>query len=178
VAFFCLTSLAKKGVEEWSNKMQRHPMTKEGADALQQELQKLKTVERPKVSKAIAEAREHGDLKENAEYHAAREEQGLIEARIKLIEGLLGSVQIIDVTKLKPNGKVVFGSTVTVLNLETDEEVTYKIVGEEEADIKHNKISVNSPIARALIAKEEGDEVVVKAPKGNIDYEIVEIQYI
>ncbi|NCN43156.1 MAG: transcription elongation factor GreA [Piscirickettsiaceae bacterium CG_4_9_14_3_um_filter_43_564] len=158
--------------------MQRHPMTKEGADALQQELQKLKTVERPKVSKAIAEAREHGDLKENAEYHAAREEQGLIEARIKLIEGLLGSVQIIDVTKLKPNGKVVFGSTVTVLNLETDEEVTYKIVGEEEADIKHNKISVNSPIARALIAKEEGDEVVVKAPKGNIDYEIVEIQYI
>jgi len=178
LAFFCLTSLAKKGVEEWSNKMQRHPMTKEGADALQQELQKLKTVERPKVSKAIAEAREHGDLKENAEYHAAREEQGLIEARIKLIEGLLGSVQIIDVTKLKPNGKVVFGSTVTVLNLETDEEVTYKIVGEEEADIKHNKISVNSPIARALIAKEEGDEVVVKAPKGNIDYEIVEIQYI
>jgi len=178
LAFFCLTSLAKKGVEEWSNKMQRHPMTKEGADALQQELQKLKTVERPKVSKAIAEAREHGDLKENAEYHAAREEQGLIEARIKLIEGLLGSVQIIDVTKLKPNGKVVFGSTVTVLNLETDEEVTYKIVGEEEADIKHNKISVNSPIARALIAKEEGDEVLVKAPKGNIDYEIVEIQYI
>jgi len=178
LAFFCLTSLAKKGVEEWSNKMQRHPMTKEGADALQQELQKLKTVERPKVSKAIAEAREHGDLKENAEYHAAREEQGLIEARIKLIEGLLGSVQIIDVTKLKPNGKVVFGSTVTVLNLETDEEVTYKIVGEEEADIKHNKISVNSPIDRALIAKEEGDEVVVKAPKGNIDYEIVEIQYI
>jgi len=178
LAFFCLTSLAKKGVEEWSNKMQRHPMTKEGADALQQELQKLKTVERPKVSKAIAEAREHGDLKENAEYHAAREEQGLIEARIKLIEGLLGSVQIIDVTKLKPNGKVVFGSTVTVLNVETDEEVTYKIVGEEEADIKHNKISVNSPIARALIAKEEGDEVVVKAPKGNIDYEIVEIQYI
>jgi len=178
LAFFCLTSLAKKGVEEWSNKMQRHPMTKEGADALQQELQKLKTVERPKVSKAIAEAREHGDLKENAEYHDAREEQGLIEARIKLIEGLLGSVQIIDVTKLKPNGKVVFGSTVTVLNLETDEEVTYKIVGEEEADIKHNKISVNSPIARALIAKEEGDEVVVKAPKGNIDYEIVEIQYI
>jgi len=178
LAFFCLTSLAKKGVEEWSNKMQRHPMTKEGADALQQELQKLKTVERPKVSKAIAEAREHGDLKENAEYHAAREEQGLIEARIKLIEGLLGSVQIIDVTKLKPNGKEVFGSTVTVLNLETDEEVTYKIVGEEEADIKHNKISVNSPIARALIAKEEGDEVVVKAPKGNIDYEIVEIQYI
>lgn len=158
--------------------MQRHPMTKEGADTLKQELQKLKTVERPAISKAIAEAREHGDLKENAEYHAAREQQGLIEARIKQIEGLLGSVQIIDVTKLSPNGKVVFGATVTVLNLDTDEEVTYKIVGEEEADIKHGKISVNSPIARALIAKEEGDEVVVKAPSGDIDYEIVEIQYL
>ncbi|PLA74741.1 transcription elongation factor GreA [Hydrogenovibrio sp. SC-1] len=158
--------------------MQRHPMTKEGADRLKQELQNLKTVERPAVSKAIAEAREHGDLKENAEYHAAREQQGLMEARIKQIEGLLGSVQIIDVTKLSPNGKVVFGATVTVLNLDNDEEVTYKIVGEEEADIKHGKISVNSPIARALIAKEEGDEVVVKAPSGDIDYEIVEIQYI
>lgn len=158
--------------------MQRHPMTKEGADALKKELQNLKTVERPAISKAIAEAREHGDLKENAEYHAAREQQGLMEARIKQIEGLLGSVQIIDVTKLSPNGKVVFGSTVTVLNLDNDEEVTYKIVGEEEADIKHGKISVNSPIARALIAKEEGDEVVVKAPSGDIDYEIVEIQYI
>lgn len=158
--------------------MQRHPMTKEGADALKQELQNLKTVERPAISKAIAEAREHGDLKENAEYHAAREQQGLMEARIKQIEGLLGSVQIIDVTKLSPNGKVVFGATVTVLNLDTDEEVTYKIVGEEEADIKHGKISVNSPIARALIAKVEGDEVVVKAPSGDIDYEIVEIQYL
>lgn len=158
--------------------MQRHPMTKEGADALKQEVQKLKMVERPAISKAIAEAREHGDLKENAEYHAAREQQGLMEARIKQIESLLGSVQIIDVTKLKPNGKVVFGSTVTLLNLGSDEEVTYKIVGEEEADLKHQKISVNSPIARALITKEEGDEVVVKAPSGNIDYEIVEIQYI
>ena len=158
--------------------MQRHPMTKEGADALQQELLKLKNIDRPKVSKAISEAREHGDLKENAEYHAAREQQGLMEARIKQIEGMLSSVQIIDVTKLKPNGKVVFGSTVTLLNIDSDEEVTYKIVGEEEADIQHNKISVNSPIARALIAKEEGEEVVVKAPKGNIDYEIVEIQYI
>lgn len=157
--------------------MQRHPMTKEGADALQQELQKLKNIDRPKVSKAISEAREHGDLKENAEYHAAREQQGLMEARIKQIESLLGNVQIIDVTKLKPNGKVVFGSTVTLLNIDTDEEVTYKIVGQEEADIQHNKISVNSPIARALITKEEGEEVVVKAPKGNIDYEIVEIQY-
>lgn len=158
--------------------MQRHPMTKEGADALQEELQHLKKVERPAVSNAIAEAREHGDLKENAEYHAAREQQGLMEARIKQIESLLGSVQIIDVTKLNPNGKVVFGSTVTILNLETEEEVTYKIVGEEEADIKHNKISVNSPIARALIAKEEGEEITVNAPSGNIEYEIVEIQYV
>lgn len=158
--------------------MQRHPMTKEGADALQEELQHLKKVERPAVSNAIAEAREHGDLKENAEYHAAREQQGLMEARIKQIESLLGSVQIIDVTKLNPNGKVVFGSTVTILNVDTEEEVSYKIVGEEEADIKHNKISVNSPIARALIAKEEGEEITVKAPSGNIEYEIVEIQYV
>ncbi|MGC9386878.1 MAG: transcription elongation factor GreA [Hydrogenovibrio sp.] len=158
--------------------MQRHPMTKQGADALQVELQRLKKEERPAISTAIAEAREHGDLKENAEYHAAREQQGMIEARISQIENILARVQIIDVTKLKPNGKVVFGATVTVMNLETEAEVTYQIVGEEEADLKQNKISVNSPIARALIAKEEGEEVVVKAPSGNIDYEIVEIQYI
>lgn len=158
--------------------MQRHPMTKEGADALQVELNKLKKEDRPAVSVAIAEAREHGDLKENAEYHAAREQQGLIEARITQIEHLLGSVQIIDVTKLNPGGKIVFGTTVTVLNLDSDAEVTYKIVGHEEADVKHNKISVNSPIARALIGKAEGDEVTVAAPGGNIDYEIVEVQYI
>ncbi|MBD3821550.1 MAG: transcription elongation factor GreA [Thiotrichales bacterium] len=158
--------------------MQRHPMTKEGADALKIELNKLKKEDRPAISTAIAEAREHGDLKENAEYHAAREQQGLIEARIAQIEHILGSAQIIDVTKLNPGGKVVFGATVTVLNIDTDEEMTYKIVGHEEADLKHNKISVNSPIARALIGKEEGEEVVVIAPSGNIDYEIVAIQYI
>lgn len=158
--------------------MQRHPMTKEGADALQAELNKLKKEDRPAVSAAIAEAREHGDLKENAEYHAAREQQGLIEGRITQIEHLLGAIQIIDVTKLNPGGKIVFGTTVTVLNLDSDEEVTYKIVGHEEADVKQNKISVNSPIARALIGKVEGDEVVVTAPGGNIEYEIVEIQYI
>lgn len=158
--------------------MQRHPMTKEGADALQAELNKLKKEDRPAVSAAIAEAREHGDLKENAEYHAAREQQGLIEARITQIEHLLGAVQIIDVTKLNPSGKIIFGTTVTVLNLESDEEVTYKIVGHEEADVKQNKISVNSPIARALIGNTEGDEVVVAAPGGNIEYEIVEVQYI
>lgn len=158
--------------------MQRHPMTKEGADALAEELKKLKTEERPRITNEIAEAREHGDLKENAEYHAAREQQGLIEARIKQIEGLLSNAQVIDVTKLTPNGKVVFGATVTVLNVDTDEEVTYKVVGNDEADLKHNKISVNSPIARALIGKEEGDEIIVEAPSGNIDYEIVEIEYI
>ncbi len=158
--------------------MQKHPMTKEGADALQAELNKLKKEDRPRITEAIAEAREHGDLKENAEYHAAREQQGLVEARIKQIEGLMANAQIIDVTKLPATGKVVFGATVTVLNLDTDEELSYKIVGNEESDVKANKISVNSPIARALIGKEEGDEVVVQAPSGNIDYEIVEIQYI
>jgi len=158
--------------------MQKHPMTKEGADALQTELNKLKKEDRPRITESIADAREHGDLKENAEYHAAREQQGLVEARITQIEGQLSHAQIIDVTKLNPGGKIVFGATVTVLNVDTDEEVTYKIVGNEESDIKANKISVNSPIARALIGKEEGDEVIVKAPSGNIDYEIVEIQYI
>lgn len=158
--------------------MQKHPMTKEGADALQTELNKLKKEERPRITQAIADAREHGDLKENAEYHAAREQQGLVEARISQIEGQLSHAQIIDVTKLNPGGKIVFGATVTVLNVDTDEELTYKIVGNEESDVKLNKISVNSPIARALIGKEEGDEVIVLAPSGNIDYEILEVQYI
>lgn len=158
--------------------MEKHPMTKEGADALQAELNKLKKEDRPRITKAIADAREHGDLKENAEYHAAREEQGLVEARVSQIEGALSHAQIIDVTKLNPGGKIVFGATVVVVNLDTDEELTYKIVGNEEADVKQNKISVNSPIARALIGKEEGDEAIVQAPSGNIDYEIVEVQYI
>lgn len=153
-------------------------MTKEGADALQTELNKLKKEDRPRITEAIADAREHGDLKENAEYHAAREQQGLVEARIKQLEALLSNAQIIDVTKLPQTGKVVFGATVTLLNIDSDEEVTYKIVGNEESDVKANKISVNSPIARALIGKEEGEEIVVQAPSGNIDYEIVEIQYI
>lgn len=158
--------------------MNKHPMTKEGADALTEELNRLKKVERPRITEAIADAREHGDLKENAEYHAAREQQGLVEARIKQIEGILSHSQIIDVTKLPQTGKVVFGVTVSVLNVDTDEEVTYKIVGNEEADLKHNKVSVNSPIARALIGKEAGDEVVVQAPSGNIDYEILEVEYL
>ena len=158
--------------------MDKHPMTKEGAEALQTELNKLKKEDRPRITEAIADAREHGDLKENAEYHAAREQQGLVEARIKHIEGTLSLAQIIDVTKLNPRGKVVFGATVTVLNLDTDAEVSYKIVGHDEAHIADNKISINSPIARALIGKEQGDEVIVKAPKGDIDYEILEIIYI
>jgi len=158
--------------------MNKHPMTKEGADALQTELNKLKKEDRPRITEAIAEAREHGDLKENAEYHAAREQQGLVEARIKQIEAILSNAQIIDITKLPQTGKVVFGVTVTLLNVDTDDEVTYKIVGNEEADLKHNKVSVNSPIARALIGKEEGDEVVVQAPSGNIDYEILNVEYI
>lgn len=158
--------------------MTKHPMTKEGAEALQAELNKLKKEDRPRITEAIAEARDHGDLKENAEYHAAREQQGLVEARIKQIESILAHVQIIDVTKLNPNGKVVFGATVTVLNIDTDEELTYKIVGNEESNVAANKISINSPIARALIGKQEGDEVIVEAPSGNIDYEIVKIDYI
>jgi transcription elongation factor GreA len=158
--------------------MNKHPMTKEGADALQEELNKLKKEERPKITEAIAEAREHGDLKENAEYHAAREQQGLVEARIKQIESILSHAQIIDVTKLENTGKAVFGTTVTLMNVDTEEEVTYKIVGNDEADLKHNKVSVGSPIARAIIGKEEGDEVRVDAPAGAIDYEIVEVQYI
>ncbi len=157
---------------------QKHPLTKEGADKLKAELKRLKQEERPRIAQAIAEAREHGDLKENAEYHAAREQQGLIEARIRQIEGILANAQIIDVTKLNPEGRVVFGSTVHLLNLDTDEEVVYKIVGDEEADLSHGKISVSSPIARALIGKEEGDEVTVEAPGGNIDYEIVKVEYI
>ncbi|VAW49807.1 Transcription elongation factor GreA [hydrothermal vent metagenome] len=158
--------------------MQKHPMTKEGADALQAELTKLKKEDRPAVIEAIATARDHGDLKENAEYHAAREMQGLIEGRIQQIEAVLSLAQIIDVTKMTPSGKIIFGTTVTLLNVDTDEEVTYKIVGHEEADIKQNKISVNSPVARALIGKEEGDECMVMAPGGNIDYEIINIEYI
>ncbi|TQV75614.1 transcription elongation factor GreA [Aliikangiella marina] len=153
-------------------------MTKAGAEALQKELTDLKQNQRPKVVAAIAEAREHGDLKENAEYHAAREQQGFIEGRIQEIEGKLGTAQIIDVTTITNNGKVIFGTTLDLVNLETDDEVTYQIVGDDEADIKLNKISVNSPIARALIGKEEGEVAVVRTPNGDVEYEIVEVKYI
>lgn len=158
--------------------MNQYPMTVKGAEALRVELDELKFNRRPAISEAIASARELGDLKENAEYHAAREEQGLCEARISLIEDQLSNAQIIDVTKMANNGKVIFGVTVTLVNIDTDEEVTYRIVGEEEADIKAGLISVTSPIARALIGKEQDDEVAVDTPGGTVEFEISDVQYI
>jgi len=158
--------------------MQRFPMTTEGAAALRDELQRLKTEDRPRVSKAIAEAREHGDLKENAEYHAAREEQGFIEGRIQEIEAKLSAAQIINIRDIPVSGKVIFGTTVTIINTATDEEKTYQIVGDDEADIKKNKISVNSPIARGLIGKEEGDVAKIETPSGMVEYEIDQVQHI
>jgi transcription elongation factor GreA len=157
--------------------MSKVPLTARGAAKLQQELKQLKTIERPKVIKAIAEAREHGDLKENAEYHAAREQQSFIEGRIKDIEGKLSHAQIIDVTKLDAGGKVVFGATVVVLELDNDEEFTYQIVGDDEADIKHGLVSISSPIARALIGKQEGDDVFLETPGGAREFEILEVRY-
>lgn len=157
--------------------MEKHPMTKTGAERLRAELSELKTVKRPAVIAAIAEARAHGDLKENAEYHAAREQQGFIEGRIKDIEAKLSHAQIIDVSSLDAGGKVVFGAIVVVLDLNTDVEKTYQIVGVDEADIKHNKISVTSPVARALIGKIEGDEVALEAPGGTHEFEILEVRY-
>lgn len=152
-------------------------MTLAGAEALRAELNELKSVKRPAVVAAIAEAREHGDLKENAEYHAAREQQGFIEGRIKDIEGKLGNAQIIDVKSLNADGKVVFGATVVLLDINTDAEKTYQIVGLDEADIKQNKISVTSPVARALIGKQEGDEVELEAPGGIHEFEVLEVRY-
>ncbi|MEJ2403072.1 MAG: transcription elongation factor GreA [Candidatus Thiodiazotropha sp.] len=157
--------------------MNKVPLTARGAAKLQDELKQLKSVERPKVIKAIAEAREHGDLKENAEYHAAREQQSFIEGRIKDIEGKLSHAQIIDVTQLNAGGKVVFGATVVVLELDNDEEFTYQIVGDDEADIKNGLISVSSPIARALIGKQEGDDVFLNTPGGAREFEILEVRY-
>ncbi len=154
------------------------PITARGAEMLRKELQHLKSVERPKVIQAIAEAREHGDLKENAEYHAAREQQSFIEGRIGEINGKLGNAQIIDVTTLNPGGKVVFGATVDLIDEETGKEVTYQIVGEDEANIAQGMISITSPIARALIGKEEGDIAEVQAPGGIKEYEVVGVRYI
>ena len=158
--------------------MTKYPMTVQGARALEEELKHLKTVLRPQITAAIATARELGDLSENAEYHAAREQQGMSEARIRDIEGRLSAAQIIDVTTIPYTGKVFFGTTVDIVNVESDETVTYQIVGEDEADLKQGKISVTSPIARALVGKEEGEVVVVQTPGGLIEYEIVEVRHI
>jgi len=158
--------------------MNKVPMTVAGSEALREELERLKKVDRPRIVSAIAEAREHGDLKENAEYHAAREQQGFCEGRIQDIEGKLSNCQIIDVTKIPEGDKVIFGSTVDIINVETDDELTYQIVGDDEADVKIHKISVNSPIARALIGKEVGDVAVVKTPNGIVEYEIDAVKHI
>jgi len=158
--------------------MQKIPLTVTGANKLREELEELKTVIRPRIIAAIAEAREHGDLKENAEYHAAREQQSFAEGRIAEIESKLANANIIDVTKMDAKGKVVFGSTVTIEDLDDEKTVTYQIVGEDEADIKAGRISIGSPIARALIGKEVEDVVTVKAPGGEKEYEIIKIEYI
>jgi len=153
-------------------------MTEQGAVALRAELEQLKTVLRPRIVNDIAIARDHGDLKENAEYHAAREEQGFCEGRIQEIEGKLSNAQIIDVTTIPNKGRVIFGTTVTALNLDDDSQVTYRIVGDDEADIKANLISVNSPIARAFIGKNIDDEISVHTPGGIKEFEIVKVEYI
>ena len=152
-------------------------MTVEGEKLLREELSELKTIIRPQISEAIKEAREKGDLKENAEYHAAREQQSFAEGRIKDIEGKLSNAQIIDITRMPVSDKVIFGTTIIVAD-ENNNEITYKIVGEDEADLKKDKISVTSPISRALVGKSEGDEVTIKTPSGNIIYEIVEVKYV
>lgn len=158
--------------------MTKYPMTVQGADALKEELVYLKQTKRPEIVASIASAREHGDLKENAEYHAAREQQSFCEGRIQDIEGKLSNAQVIDVTKLENTGKVIFGTTVRLLNCETDAEITYKIVGDDEADIKNNLISVGSPIARGLIGKVVDDVANITTPKGMVEFEILEVQYI
>ena len=157
--------------------MQKIPMTVEGEAALRVELEKLKKEDRPKVIQAIAEAREHGDLKENAEYHAAREQQGFIEGRIQDIESKLSLCQVVDISQMPEGDRVIFGSTVTIINTETDEELSYRIVGDDEADVNAGKISYQSPIARALISKEVGDVVNVHTPGGEVEYEIDDVSY-
>lgn len=157
--------------------MQKYPMTVEGEATLRAELQRLKTVDRPKVISDISDAREHGDLKENAEYHAAREQQGFIEGRIQDLEGKLSNAQVIDIKTIPHTGKVIFGTTIRIINVDTDETVQYRIVGDDEANIKEGRISVSSPIARALIGKEEGDVVSIKIPAGVVEYEIDSVQH-
>ncbi|MNM50343.1 Transcription elongation factor GreA [compost metagenome] len=156
----------------------RAPITMKGAKRLREELDHLKSEKRPKVIAAIAEAREHGDLKENAEYHAAREEQGFIEGRIKQLEGELSHAEVIDISKLNAGSRVVFGATVTLADVESDEEKRYQIVGDLEADIKLGLIAISSPVARAMIGKNEGDSIVIDAPAGQREYEIVSVEYL
>ena len=158
--------------------MSKSPMTKVGAEKLREQLHELKIVDRPRITTAIAEARAHGDLSENAEYHAAREQQSFMEGRVNKIESTLADVQIINVKEIDETDKVVFGATVTILNLNSDEEVTYQIVGELEADINTGLISIASPIARSLIGKQVSDIVDVNAPSGVIEYEIIQVRYI
>lgn len=157
--------------------MSKTPLTVRGEQLLQDELKRLKSEDRPRVIASIAEAREHGDLKENAEYHAAREEQGFIEGRIADIEGKLSNSQIIDVTKLPQNGKIVFGVTVDLVDIDTEEELSYRIVGEDEANVKAGLIAFSTPIARALLGKEEGEEVAVQVPGGTRRLEVLEVHY-
>ncbi len=154
------------------------PMTAQGAEKLREELERLKNKERPRIINAISEARAHGDLKENAEYHAAKEQQSFVEGRIREVEAKLSHAQIIDVTKINNAGRVVFGATVKLLNVATDAEVMYQIVGEDEADLKLQKISVTSPIARAMIGKSADDEITVKTPQGDVNYEIISVEYL
>jgi transcription elongation factor GreA len=158
--------------------MRKVPMTVAGAERLRSELNELKSERRPKIIQAIAEARAHGDLKENAEYHAAREQQSFCEGRIKEIEGKLADAQVIDVQQIKPTGRVMFGTTVTLLNLVTDKRVVYQIVGEDEADVRAGRISVGSPISRAIMGKEVGEEIIVKAPAGDIEYGIEAVEHL
>jgi transcription elongation factor GreA len=158
--------------------MQRTPLTHHGAERLRAECSHLKKVVRPEITANIAEARAHGDLKENAEYHAAREQQSFTEGRIQALEAALSGAQIIDITKLNPGGRVVFGATVCLYNLDTEAETTYQVVGDLEADIKELRIAITSPIARAMIGKQEGDEIIVIAPAGELVYEIITVEYI
>lgn len=158
--------------------MKQIPMTLFGAEQLREELEYLKSVRRPKIIADIAEAREHGDLKENAEYHAAREQQGFCEGRIQEIEAKLSNAQVIDITKMPNTGRVIFGTTVSVMNLDTEDTVTYRIVGDDEADFKKNLISVNAPMARGLIGKEQDDIVIIKTPSGDVEYEILKVEYL
>ena len=158
--------------------MSKAPITAKGAQELREQLKKFKTIDRPRISAAIAEARAHGDLSENAEYHAAREQQSFTEGRIRHLDFELSGAQVIDITKLNPGGKVVFGATVTLYDENKDSEITYQVVGDLESDIKESRIAITSPIARAMIGKEEGDEIVVNAPGGELVYEIVKVVYV